>query len=204
MNMQDNNVYDKPAEGAAPGERFSHIENPKRTQEEMSLEFERLTAARACENLAGSFSYLFSANRMKEVSALFAHTDSDKITMPYGVYKGADAADRCFLQDMVDIDDPDPARHEELKGRMIIPDMCTGIVEVAGDGKTAKGLWNSPGLEAHSKDGKGQGWWNWSKFAMDFIRTEEGWKIWHFARYLYFSTEYLKSWAKSPAAALLR
>ena len=81
---------------------------------------------------------------------------------------------------------------------MIIPDMCTGIVEVAGDGKTAKGLWNSPGLEAHSKDGKGQGWWNWSKFAMDFILTEEGWKIWHFARYLYFSTEYLKSWAKSP------
>jgi len=198
MNMQDNNAYDKPAEGAAPGERFNHIENPRRTQEEMSLEFERLTAARTCENLAGSFSYLFSANRMQEVSDLFAHTESDRITMPYGVYKGADAADRCFMQDMVDIDDPDPARHEELKGRMIIPDMCTGIVEVAGDGKTAKGLWNSPGLEAHSKDGKGQGWWNWSKFAMDFILTEQGWKIWHFGRYLYFSTEYLKSWAKSP------
>ena len=84
MNMQDNNAYDKPAEGAAPGERFNHIENPKRTQEEMSLEFERLTAAKICENLAGSFSYLFSANRMQEVSDLFAHMDTDRITMPYG------------------------------------------------------------------------------------------------------------------------
>ena len=171
MNMQDNNAYDKPAEGAKPGERFNHIENPKRTQAEMSLEFERLTAAKTCENLAGSFSYLFSANRMVEVAELFAHTDTDKITMPYGVYHGADAADRCFVQDMVDIDDPDPVRHEELKGRMIIPDMCTPIVEVAGDCKTAKGLWNSPGLEAHSQNGTGKGWWTWSKFAMDFILT---------------------------------
>lgn len=198
MNMQQNTAAEEAAKKAAPGERFNHIETPKRTQEEMSLAFERLTAAKACENLAGSFSYLFSANRMEELTALFAHTDTDKITMPYGVYNGKDAADRCFVEDMVDIDDPDPARHEELKGRMIIPDMCTPIVEVAADGKTAKGLWNSPGLEAHSAGGQGKGWWTWSKFAIDFLKTEDGWKIWHFGRYLYFSTEYLKSWAKSP------
>lgn len=194
MNMEQNHA----AAAAAPGERFNKVETPKRTQSEMSLEFERLKAARTCENLAGTFSYLFSANRMVELEGLFAHTDSDRITMPYGVYTGRDAAHRCFVEDLVDLDTPDPARYEELKGRMMISDLCTPIVEVAGDGKTAKGLWISPGLEAHPTEDGSRGWWNWSKFAADFICVDGGWKFWHVGRYLYFSTEYRKSWAKSP------
>ena len=81
---------------------------------------------------------------------------------------------------------------------MMISDFCTPIVEVAGDGKTAKGLWISPGLEAHRTEDGSQGWWSWCKFAADFLLTEDGWKIWHLGKYMYFSTEYGKSWAKSP------
>ena len=198
MNMDINKAAQADAQKAAPGERFNRIENPKRTQEEMSLQFQRLKAARTCENLAGTFSYLFSANRMEELAGLFAHTPQDKITMPYGVYQGADAAQRCFVKDMVDLDDPDEDRREALKGRMMISDLCTPLVEVAGDGKTAKGLRISPGLEAHRTGDGSQGWWTWCKFSVDFLLTEEGWKIWHLGKYLYFSTEYTKSWAKSP------
>lgn len=195
MNMEQNNI----AEAAVmPGERFNKVETPKLSQEEMSLAFERMKAARICENLAGTFSYLYSANRMAELSALFAHTDSDRITMPYGVYTGKDAAHRCFVEDLVDLDTEDAARYEELKGKMMISDLCTPIVEVAGDGKTARGLWISPGLEAHRTEDGSQGWWNWSKFAADFICVDGEWKLWHVGKYLYFATQYLKSWAKSP------
>ncbi len=198
MNMDINNAAEADAKKAKPGERFNKVENPKRTQEEMSLEFERLKAARICENLAGTVSYLYAANRMEELSQLFAQTETDRVLMPYGVYHGADAAKRCFVDDMVDLDDPEPARVEQLKGRMMISDFCTPIVEVAGDGKTAKGLWISPGLEAHRTEDGSQGWWSWCKFAADFLLTEDGWKIWHLGKYMYFSTEYGKSWAKSP------
>lgn len=198
MNMDINKAAEADAKKAKPGERFNKEENPKRTQAEMSLEFERLKAARICENLAGTVSYLYAANRMQELAELFAGTEQDRILMPYGIYRGKDAAKRCFVVDMVDLDDPDPARTEQLKGRMMISDFCTPIVEVAGDGKTAKGLWISPGLEAHRTADGSQGWWTWCKFAADFLLTEDGWKIWHLGKYLYFSTEYGKSWAKSP------
>jgi hypothetical protein len=173
-------------------------EYPSMTQEEMSQAFTRLRVAKICENLVGKVSYYFSASRMKELAELFAHTEEDRITMPYGVYLGTDAAERCFVQDMTDRDTQDPKRAEELKGRMMIPDICTPLVEVAGDGKTARGLWVCPGLEAHRVEGGSQGWWSWFKLAVDFCLTENGWKIWHMAKYPYFAAEYEKSWVESP------
>ena len=172
-------------------------ELPKRSQAEMSLEFQRLRAARICENLAGQASYLYTASRMRELSALFARREDTVITMPYGVYSGPDAAERCFVRDLGDRDDP--ARTEDVTGRMVIRDFCTPIVEVAGDGKTARCLWTVPGLEAHP-DGTGnaQGYWSWCKIAMDFILEDDRWLIWHYAQYMYFASEYERDWSASP------
>lgn len=199
MNIDAEKNMEQEEQKPGPGMRTKQPELPKRLPEELSLEFERLKAARTCENLAGTASYLFSANRMQELEALFAHTSGDRITLPYGVYTGADAAKRCWVDDFVDADDPSPARHEELKGRMMIFDACSPIIEVAGDGKTARGLWISPGLEAHRTDEGSKGWWNWGKVAIDFLLIDGQWKLWHLARYPYFVTEYLKSWVKSPS-----
>ena len=168
------------------------------SQEQLSLECERLMAARACENILGRYSYLFTAGRMKEIDELFAHSASDSVIMPYGMYTGADAARRCFVEDLTDRDTEDPARYEELKGRMMISDLCTPVVEVAGDGKTAKALWVSPGLEAHNGEGGSRGWWSWSKLAADLVLTDDGWRIWHLGKYMYFACRYDENWAKSP------
>ncbi len=173
-------------------------ELPKRSQAEMSLEFERLRAARICENLAGQTSYLYTASRMRELAALFSTGEDTVITMPYGVYRGADAAERCFVKDLGDRDDPDHV--QDVTGRMVIRDFCTPIVEVAADGKTAKCLWTVPGLEAHP-DGAGnaQGYWSWCKIAMDF-RLEDGtWRIWHYGQYMYFASEYEQDWSAAPS-----
>jgi SnoaL-like domain len=57
------------------------------------------------------------------------------------------------------------------------------IIEVAGDGKTAKGMWNSngPGLNTSVKDGKlvVSGMWFWRTYYVDFVKEEGKWKIWH-------------------------
>lgn len=44
-----------------------------------------------------------------------------------------------------------------LKGNLLFPFLTTGCVEVAADGKTAKGTWRSPCVQAvMPKDGKGE------------------------------------------------
>jgi hypothetical protein len=63
----------------------------------------------------------------------------------------------------------------------------TAIIEVAGDGKTAKGIWESPGLHMQAQIGDGkvskQGGWFWEKYAADFVKEDGKWKIWHIAMY---------------------
>lgn len=55
----------------------------------------------------------------------------------------------------------------------------TGVIEVAGDGQTAKGLWSC--LGAHNEVGSAGpvANWTWGYFAADFRREDQGWKIWH-------------------------
>lgn len=48
-------------------------------------------------------------------------------------------------------------------------------IQVAGDGKTAKGLWYSIALFIEEGVSK----WLSQKIGIDFIREPEGWKIWH-------------------------
>ncbi|MBR1780627.1 MAG: nuclear transport factor 2 family protein, partial [Oscillospiraceae bacterium] len=56
------------------------------------------------------------------------------------------------------------------------------LIEVAGDGKTAKGLWSCQG--AHNEVGTAGpvANWTWGYFAADFIREDDGWRIWHLLR----------------------
>lgn len=59
----------------------------------------------------------------------------------------------------------------------------TPVIEVAGDGKTAKGLWYSPGMGLMARvSGAGAstgGVFFWEKYGGDFILEDGQWKIWH-------------------------
>ena len=58
--------------------------------------------------------------------------------------------------------------------------VSTGLVELAGDGKTAKGLWYSIAQETEAQpDGTGKALWMPEKIAVDFVKEKDGWKIWH-------------------------
>ena len=59
----------------------------------------------------------------------------------------------------------------------------TPVIEVAGDGQTAKGIWYSPGMGLMTAivGGKPQvrGTFFWEKYGGDFVRENGEWKIWH-------------------------
>ncbi len=59
----------------------------------------------------------------------------------------------------------------------------TPVIEVAGDGKTAKGIWYSPGMglmaNIEGDDAKVGSVFFWEKYAGDFILEDGKWKIWH-------------------------
>ncbi len=58
--------------------------------------------------------------------------------------------------------------------------VSTGLVELAGDGKTARGLWYCIGQStSKKKDGSICPMWITGKVAMDFVKEGEDWKIWH-------------------------
>jgi hypothetical protein len=59
----------------------------------------------------------------------------------------------------------------------------TPVIEIAGDGKTAKGVWYSPGMGLMPAiDGssvKVRATFFWEKYGGDFVKENGQWKIWH-------------------------
>ncbi len=59
----------------------------------------------------------------------------------------------------------------------------TPVIEVAGDGKTAKGVWYSPGMGLMPAiDGssvKVRATFFWEKYGGDFVKENGQWRIWH-------------------------
>jgi len=56
----------------------------------------------------------------------------------------------------------------------------TGIVELAADGATAKGMWYAIAQETAVKiDGTADARWYLEKIAVDFVKEGDDWKIWH-------------------------
>ena len=88
-------------------------------------------------------------------------------------------------------------KENELAGFMKMHTNATPIIEVAGDGKTAKGLWESPGFITEIMDGRLQAIWIWERLAVDFIKEDGKWKIWHFNGFVHMMTPYEKSWVTS-------
>ena len=64
-------------------------------------------------------------------------------------------------------------------GMMDYKPVDTPVVEIAGDGQTAKGIWCLRGSHSVLTPGGPQAFWEWGWFAADFILEEGDWKLWH-------------------------
>ncbi|MGI5936372.1 MAG: nuclear transport factor 2 family protein [Oscillospiraceae bacterium] len=70
--------------------------------------------------------------------------------------------------------------HEVNVGNLYAHPATTGLVRLAGDGKTAKGLWYCISQETKALgDGTADARWMLEKMGIDFVKEGDQWKIWH-------------------------
>lgn len=85
-----------------------------------------------------------------------------------------------------------------IKATAFFHPLCTPVIQVAGDCKTAKATWVSNGFECATELQEGRpafNMWCMGKYALDFIRHPETgeWKIWHFHWFRLSRNDYDKS-----------
>jgi hypothetical protein len=166
----------------------------KRTLEQ---ELDRLKAYNEVQNLMGKYEFYHSAGMHQPTAELFARKDPDVCVQigGWGVYRGYKNVITCYAKLHV-WDEGKDHPEKYLIGRMIEHDLTTGVIEVAGDGNTARAVWMSPGHETtvNHNTGIANPGWCWMKYACEFLKEDGIWRIWHLFTFLNFYAAYAKGW----------
>ena len=84
-------------------------------------------------------------------------------------------------------------------GNMYAHPASTGLVELAGDGKSAKGMWYCIAQETTAlADGTADARWILEKVAVDFLKEGDDWKIWHIVIAMDLNCESGEAYEKQP------
>jgi hypothetical protein len=161
-----------------------------------------LEDVREIANLMGRYIYKHEVQKDTEfLNTIFANRDDISWEVAnFGAYYGRNAVKSILDAHSGIFDKKSKPEDGDLfkAGVMIMHTLTTPVIEVAGDGKTAKGVWISPGHETmkNPETGKYKGHWCWTKYGCDFIREDGKWKMWHYHVYRIFRTPYDVDWAE--------
>ena len=142
------------------------------------------------ENLMGRYAFMLTAGMYDDICGLFTRNRPDvRVEMNWGVYDGYEGILRCYAN----------YHKNEIcgPGVMAVHALSTPVIEIAGNLKTAKAVWISPGHITggmFSHDRVLRAHWAWMRYGCDFIREDEGWRIWHLHVYGIFMSPIDKSW----------
>ncbi len=152
----------------------------------------RLDAESKIRNLMGRYSFYLTAGRYDNIVELFAKKAPDvRAEMSWGVYDGIEGIRRCYSVFH--------AKEIVGPGVMAVHALTTPVIEVAGDGKTARAVWISPGHITggpFTPDNSIKAHWAWMRYGNDFILEDGEWKIWHLHVFGIFMCPVEKSWAE--------
>ena len=140
---------------------------------------EQAVALNAISNVMGRYSHLGGLYGEDTLEQLFAMKQPDVSWRSPTGPQGPEALRARFRQ-------PGEAPRADVPGQLHVHAMLTPVIEVAADGRTAKGVWDSFGPNINS--GSDIGNWLWVKYAVDFIKEDGAWKIWHMQVYALFNT----------------
>jgi hypothetical protein len=170
---------------------------------QMSLEkrIERLEAVYEIQNLVSKSEYLIAVSTNpgmgERVVEMYARRDDVSICIGgVGMYKGYESIRKSYTGISESM-----SKMVKLEGTWADVALTTPVIEVAEDGKTAKGLWMIIGWETtrHPVTDKVDCNWHWDKYAADFIKEDGVWKLWHVNIFLTFFADFYKSWAEGGA-----
>lgn len=162
----------------------------------MKHDVEKLKIIEECQHLMGRYMAIHTASEQKNGWKLYADRADSSHESHSGYFVGIDA-----IREYLDPQGENPFQMQ-LEGTFFEHDLCTPTIAVAEDLQTARGVWFSPGVESFGgmgENGKPKAVWCWSKYAVDFIRENGEWKLWHTHFYATFITPFGTSWVDTPA-----
>ena len=148
------------------------------------------------KDLMARRAYLYMQSlRREEIETLWVQKPENKETAVFGsnwgFYLGLDNISAWYVGehgnlrqaqlDAIAKNDPSVKNIPENLGfgSMIAAPLSTALVEIAGDGKTAQGLWYSIGQRTDPNgDGTASAHWVCGKIGADFMKEDGVWKIW--------------------------
>lgn len=153
---------------------------------------DKVVALNEIQNLMGRYGHLGTLRGEGTLAELFAlDTEGVSWKTPGGPVGIAGMRARFSRPDEV----PTP-------GVLHIHSMFSPVIEIAGDGKTAKGVWDSFGPNVPNANAIGG--WLWVKYAVDFVKEHGKWKIWHLQVNPVFNVPYDKSLTQAAKEAEAR
>jgi|WetSurSiteA1Bulk_404760.scaffolds.fasta_scaffold14996_2 hypothetical protein len=172
----------------------------------------------SCQNLMSIHNYYHGVNHnLEELEAIWvkengAYAKTATFSQPGGVWEGIDLIKVFYgnpktkdkTQSLKEMIKNEPSAFPV--GSMGIHLNTTPIIVVAGDGKTAKGIWYSPGpifsyTGQKDKDGNdlAGGSVFFEKYGVDFAKEDGEWKIWHIQMYYDYVFSLGSDWTKPGA-----
>jgi len=165
-------------------------------QEMQERELARMQAEHEIRNLAARFVLSVKGGLFEEAYRCFAlETEGVYANIEkYGIYEGKKKLHEYFVDYY--------GRIGGGEGCFIIHELTNPVVELAGDGNTAKAMFTVEGILAVDTDHwmaeheEARSIWQFGPWCMDFVREQGEWKIWHLVIYDEVETTYEKSWSE--------
>lgn len=87
-----------------------------------------------------------------------------------------------------------------VPGDMLDIQLTSPMIEVAGDLRTAKGVWWTAGAASQPREGQDpQPLWVWGAVAADFICENNEWKLWHVHYFRWIKCDYHQGWVEDTS-----
>ena len=152
----------------------------------LELRATQLEDRAAIENLTRAYGYYVDKQVWPEVVALFS-SDARVEIAGRGVYKGTESIDRLFRLAM------GGGRIGLADGALFNHMILQGVVNVAADGKIAKGRWRAfVQIGQHQKFGI----WSEGTYENDYVKIDGVWRISGMHFFATYYTPYDQGWAK--------
>lgn len=161
-------------------------------KKELLRRIRRLSDYHEIQNEMGRFIAAVNFRQPEKVKSFFA-LEKEDVSLEYadeGEFRGRKAVEACV--DMLMGKPYEPGEMTDIQ-------LTTPIIEVAQDGETARAVWWSPGAGSLTGKGEPQAVWMWGDFAVDFIRINEQWKIWHLHYFRLILCDYHKGWVEDTS-----
>lgn len=161
--------------------------------ERLEREVQRVRDWQEISNLHGRYNHLVLGHHWNVILEMFAQKTPGVIVeiAESGVFHGLEGVRKVFI-DML-------GKLYTYRGNFALHELTTPVIEVAQDGKTAKGMWFTWGANTNNHPQQGLiAIWQALKYNHTFVKEDGQWKYLEFRAHLIFRSPFDKGWVKEP------